>query len=657
MNLVGRRKPHLPSPNMEPFKLNTINLRLWLALLGMWCLGSTMAVAAEFFSPGCTDVFACNYDPAATTNDGSCEYMSCMGCTNPFACNYDPGAIYNNNNCEYTSCAGCIMPMACNFDPSALVPDNSQCDFQSCVGCTDFTACNFDPEATLSDMTTCDYPLPDFDCEGNFIGCGGCEPVFLSNLDPQQGTCASDLPLMASEDVIAVNGCLGDTLTVGSYVADVGGNYTYNAGVTADGIGPDGAIRVYGLTALGLASSDYFVESYPFIVTRYANGIASVYGQVANVNNPNLTWSVHLVLEDARDAESWLDESSNHSLVTAFGCDADTANWEVYRLVNEQSYLIGSGGYQGSYLQLSHMPFSESKRFQIGLSGNSVNCNYGMSGWFAWSGQVLGQEVMGMSGDLVIDLDSDYTVEVPCGQEMVIHFYNALNETCGSFTETFQLFSRVDLEAPVWNNSACENNVALCFDAGSNTVELPSPCELDFADGCGEWVEMSMVETIVSGDPTASDGSPFELMRTYAGEDCSGNVATFQQTLVFDGTPCPNLPMLSPNQEHQIKGSAFHPFKSTRSNSPLSDWGILLTPNPTATSSTLQFHFSTTDRPVCVRVMDVTGQEALNPQEFRLDGQASISLELNAQTLAAGCYFIRIESQGELKTIRWVVSR
>ena len=106
-------------------------------------------------------------------------------------------------------------------------------------------------------------------------------------------------------------------------------------------------------------------------------------------------------------AETWLNESPGHDLMTAFGCDADTASWITYRMANSQSYLIGSGGYDGSWLQLSHMPFNESKRFQLGQGGNGVNCEYGLGGWFAWEGEVLGQSVMGLAGDLVVDLGAD----------------------------------------------------------------------------------------------------------------------------------------------------------------------------------------------------------------------------------------------------------
>jgi hypothetical protein len=46
---------------------------------------------------GCTDPTACNYDPTATVDDGSCTFP---GCTDSDACNYDPDAGCDDGNCE-----------------------------------------------------------------------------------------------------------------------------------------------------------------------------------------------------------------------------------------------------------------------------------------------------------------------------------------------------------------------------------------------------------------------------------------------------------------------------------------------------------------------------------------------------------------------------
>lgn len=49
---------------------------------------------------GCTDANACNYDPAATVDDGSCTMP---GCTDPLAVNYDSTAGCDDGSCEYVN--------------------------------------------------------------------------------------------------------------------------------------------------------------------------------------------------------------------------------------------------------------------------------------------------------------------------------------------------------------------------------------------------------------------------------------------------------------------------------------------------------------------------------------------------------------------------
>lgn len=116
---------------------------------------------------GCTDATACNFFPAATSDDGSCEYTSCLGCTEPTACNYSAGATLNDGSCEYTSCAGCTDPAACNYDYTATA-ENGSCEYASCTGCTDLFACNYDPGATV-DNGTCEFTSC-IDCTGDLTG-------------------------------------------------------------------------------------------------------------------------------------------------------------------------------------------------------------------------------------------------------------------------------------------------------------------------------------------------------------------------------------------------------------------------------------------------------------------------------------------------------
>ena len=66
-------------------------------------------------NPGCMDVNAANFDPSASSDDGSCIY-DFFGCTDSSACNYDDSATQDDGSCTYP---GCQDPEASNFDATA----------------------------------------------------------------------------------------------------------------------------------------------------------------------------------------------------------------------------------------------------------------------------------------------------------------------------------------------------------------------------------------------------------------------------------------------------------------------------------------------------------------------------------------------------------
>ena len=218
--------------------------------------------------PGCTDSTACNFNPDAVFEDGSCLFPqdvfgtddvdcdgACLqdadgdgvcdgaevdGCTQPSACNFNPEATEDDGSCDF-SCYGCTDSTACNFNPEAAEDDGS-CDF-SCYGCTDSTACNFNPEATQEDGT-CLYPLDLFgfeylDCNGDCLqdvdGDGvcdeaevlGCTDSTACNFNPEatdeDGSCTQ----WVAESVVGPSAASeGDTLV---YAVDpVSDDHLYN---------------------------------------------------------------------------------------------------------------------------------------------------------------------------------------------------------------------------------------------------------------------------------------------------------------------------------------------------------------------------------------------------------------------------------------------
>jgi PKD repeat protein len=92
---------------------------------------------------GCTDGAACNFDPAATVDDGSCVIpetgFDCEGnCVAGIDCNGICGGGAVEDGCgicggDGSTCSGCTDESASNYDPSATIDDGS-CEFPLCIG-------------------------------------------------------------------------------------------------------------------------------------------------------------------------------------------------------------------------------------------------------------------------------------------------------------------------------------------------------------------------------------------------------------------------------------------------------------------------------------------------------------------------------------------
>ena len=106
----------------------------------------------------CTDQAALNYFGIPDDNTACCYIED------------------NNNQCDYyVPIYGCTSPSACNYNPLAT-DDDGTCDFDSCYGCMDSTACNYDSDATY-DNGTCTFAEEGFECDGEPIEPGPVDPV------------------------------------------------------------------------------------------------------------------------------------------------------------------------------------------------------------------------------------------------------------------------------------------------------------------------------------------------------------------------------------------------------------------------------------------------------------------------------------------------
>ena len=505
-------------------------------------------VCDAFEIPGCTDDSACNFSGEATDEDGSCTYPdegydcngTCLedtdgdgvcdpfeiaGCTDANACNFEPEATDYDGSCTYAE-------MEYDCDGNCLVDTDGDgvCDPFEVPGCTDEVACNYDSAATDEDGS-CSYPDMGFDCNGDPLPCEACYAVFEPVLEDQTLSCAENLPT-EPWDVTATGFCTGEALDVTAFVADLTDGVIANSAVTAYGSGPDAAIRINGLAMMGLTPTDLWFEDGALSVTRYSNGTARVTGVVRNNVNPDLAWEVHMVFEGEQPADEFLAESPFHGLITAYGCNPDPAEMSTYLLKGDQSYLQGMDGLAGSFLTLTHMPFTGSKRFQLGEGANGHNCQYGMGGWFSWDGAVLGEDVMGLVGDLVVDLGEDQLVEpAACNQDAVDVIYTAFDPTCNLFWNATQHFEVVDTDAPIFVSGPADVVVSC-----GEVPEVAGADEFVVEEGCAN----AQVDLAYLGETsqTGGCGNEFVITRTWQATDCLGNASQYVQTITgVDNTP------------------------------------------------------------------------------------------------------------------------
>ena len=117
-------------------------------LLALLSGGANLTIIEEYFNGGddgplggCMQTDATNYNPDATFDDGSCNFLIIIyGCTNPAAENHQPNATHDDGRCVVIN----------------DIPNETGDNETAIYGCMDFEANNYDDKATEDDGS-CDY--------------------------------------------------------------------------------------------------------------------------------------------------------------------------------------------------------------------------------------------------------------------------------------------------------------------------------------------------------------------------------------------------------------------------------------------------------------------------------------------------------------------
>ena len=134
-------------------KIGTIITVIMLAILSG---GANMTIISDYLNGeddgpigGCLQVDATNFNPKATFDDGSCNFLLIIyGCTNPESPNYNKNATHDDGRC-----------VIINDGPG----ENETVHNETIYGCTDIDAVNFDDKAT-DDDGSCEYDEQEYEC-------------------------------------------------------------------------------------------------------------------------------------------------------------------------------------------------------------------------------------------------------------------------------------------------------------------------------------------------------------------------------------------------------------------------------------------------------------------------------------------------------------
>ncbi|MGB0423385.1 MAG: hypothetical protein ACPGED_03655, partial [Flavobacteriales bacterium] len=363
-------------------------------------------------------------------------------------------------------------------------------------------------------------------------------PEFTNLPDGITVACLEDVPAPIVGE--ATDSC-ADVVTVESFDSETGFPVTECTGetaVAAPGGGGSWAVFLPNLEADGLAETVAF-DSDNMVFVQYNDSTAHLTGTVVNSENTDQAFEVSIWLDSRRDWATWSSLGRSFKDNLGFGAaDNNYENWDYYEMVNGFSTLTGLGDYAGSTLYLTHLPASYYYGFQCGLGANDKNGNFGMSGWFEYSGFLNGQAVEG-PGDVNIDKECTPINEQDCPHnDEFTYFYRAI-DSCGNV--------EIDSYVVTVDDNIAPEFTAVPADVTVECDELPVEEGIVTAvDNCVGDVEITYLGEVQNGE-----GCEYTITRTWAAFDLCGNRTDSTQTITVEDTTPPVVTFVPENATYE----------------------------------------------------------------------------------------------------------
>ena len=174
--------------------------------------------------------------------------------------------------------------------------------------------------------------------------------------------------------------------------------------VMEDGMTCDNIPEAFGLQLFNFMAGEHFVVDSGN-AERHEDGTVHVTMATSRMDDPEAKLLVEADFEELMTWEEWLATPGEETYKSDCGL-GDHEEW--FYTVMTGGTVVGSGSLEGTNLALSHQPANELFGFQFGYGANNKNANFGFSGWFYYTGEVVMDGVANAangSGDLFGDLD------------------------------------------------------------------------------------------------------------------------------------------------------------------------------------------------------------------------------------------------------------
>jgi len=444
----------------------------------------------------CTDETACNFDPNAIWDDGSCqdgpeywgENITCDG-----DCLNDADGDYV---CDEDEIEGCLNPDACNYVPAGTVTDLVDCifpeDFLTCAGdcindvdgdgtcdeneqggCTDATACNYDETAT-EENGTCVFETTFYDCDN----------VCFNDADGD-GVC----------DELEVPGCTDES------ACNYDGTFTEEDGSCDYCCAATASVEGYNISIEAVQETPNGTQYRMYVETPNATDILSAV--VGDAVNPTYILSTQPIFRTGINTEV-----TANVMNPAFFPIFPSLEWESWVTIGIENNMIS-----GDESLVSLVPETTDwvANFNAG-NGVTMEGDFG-DGWYT-----LSNVTNGLSGDDQRVLVGQFTTEgILSGQIFVQMFPEGDSNNAIAVHLPFG-YSTDDTEAPIFTSVPADMSQS-CSDA------LPTEMAVAVDEGCFPEAVVTVSEEITDAD------CGYTLTRTFTATDAFGNSATATQTV------------------------------------------------------------------------------------------------------------------------------